>query len=254
MGPYVREQVVEHLPQPLLVALDDHRAVRVELELAARVEHARRLDRLARDLAELHRSALERTALVEPGEQEQVVDEKAHPTRLALDPGHCALEVLGALARAPVEELGVGAHGRKWRAQLVGGVGDEAPQPVLGRGALVERLLDLAEHRVEGPAEAPDLGARVVVLDALREVAAGDRRGRRLDPAERPQADADEPEAEQQDRREHGGGNGELDDEQPVQRVVCLVERRRDDQNLVRALDRLQLHAEARVAAGGIAP
>ena len=46
-------------------------------------------------------------------------------------------------------------------------------------------------------------------------------------------------------------GNGELHDEQPVQRVVRLVERRRDDQDLVRALDRLQLHAEARVAADG---
>ena len=61
-----------------------------------------------------------------------------------------------------------------------------------------------------------------------------------LDPPERPQADANEPEAEQEDGREHRRGDGELDDEQLVQRVVGLVQRHRDDEDLVRAVDRLE--------------
>ena len=47
-------------------------------------------------------------------------------------------------------------------------------------------------------------------------------------------------------------GNGDLDDEQPVQGVVGLVQRRGDDEKLVRAPDRLDLHAEARVAFDGV--
>ena len=66
-----------------------------------------------------------------------------------------------------------------------------------------------------------------------------------LDPAERPQADADEPEAEEEDGSEHRGGDGQLDDQQLVQRVVGLVQRCRNDEELVRALDLLELHPEA---------
>ena len=225
---------------------------RIELDLAARVERARCLDCVAGHVLELDGLALERPALVEPGEQEEVVDQEPHPPGLALDAVHRPLEIVRALAGAAVEELGIGPHGGKRRAQLVRRVGDEAAQPVLGRGALVERLLDLAEHRVERPAEAPDLGARVVVLDALREVAAGDRGSRLLDPAERPQADADEPEAEEEDGSEHRGGDRQLDDQQLVQRVIGLFQRCRDGEELVRALDRLELHPEARVAIHGV--
>ena len=105
---------------------------------------------------------------------------------------------------------------------------------------------------LSAPPSRPDLGARVVVLDALREIAAGDRGGRVLDPAERPQADAHEPEAEEEDGGEHRGGDRQLDDQQPVERVVGLVQRRGDDEELVRCPDRLELHAEARVAVDGV--
>ena len=246
--PHVREQVVQDLPQPLAVALHLDRLRRVELDLAAGVERAGRLDRVTCDLLDLDGLALERASLVEPGEQEQVVDEQSHPARLALDAGHRALEIVGPLARAAVEELRIGAHRGERRAQLVRGIGDEAPQPVLGRRPFVEGLLDLTEHGVEGATETPDLGARVVVFDALREIAARNRGGGGLDPAERPQPDTDEPEPEQEDSGEHGEGNSPLDDEQPVQGVVGLVQRRGDDEKLVRASDRLDLDAVARVA------
>ena len=225
---------------------------RVELDLAARVERARRLDRVARDVAELDGLALERPALVEAGEQEEIVDEQPHPPGLALDPGHRALEVVRPLARAAVEQLRVGAHGGKRRAQLVRRIGDEAAQPVLRRGALVERLLDLAEHRVERPAEPADLGARVVVLDALGEVAAGDRGGRRARSA---RAAAGRP------GRARGRAGGprraprrrrQLDEQQLVQRVVDVVERRGDDEELVVPRERLELHPEPRAPVDGV--
>ena len=184
MRAHVREEVVEDLAQPLAVALHLDGDRRVELDLPARVERPRRLDCVARHVLELDRLALERPALVEPGEQEEVVDEQPHPPGFALDAVHRPLEIFRALAGAAVEELSVRPHGGKRRAQLVRRVGDEAAQPVLGCGALVECLLDLAEHGVERSAEPAHLGARIVVLDALREIAAGDRGCRVLDPAE----------------------------------------------------------------------
>ena len=64
-------------------------------------------------------------------------------------------------------ELGVPADGRDRRAQLVRRVGDELPQPGLGRGPLVEGLLDAAEHPVEGHAEVAGLGAGRALGHAL---------------------------------------------------------------------------------------
>ena len=73
-----------------------------------------------------------------------------------------------------------------------------------------------------------------------------------LDPAEWPQADADEPEAEEEHRCEHRGGDRQLDDQQPVERVVGVLQRRGDDEELVRVPDRLELHAEPRIAFDGV--
>ena len=41
------------------------------------------------------------------------------------------------------------------------GVGDEPPHPLLVALTGVERLVDVVEQRVQGVADAPDLGARV---------------------------------------------------------------------------------------------
>ena len=68
-------------------------------------------------------------------------------------------------------------------------VGQEAPQAVLARLPLGEGALQPVEHRVERDPEPADLGARVDGLDAVREIAAGDRAGRVADPVERQQTD-----------------------------------------------------------------
>jgi hypothetical protein len=70
-------------------------------------------------------------SLVQPGEENQLLDEVAHPARFLLDPLHCVCEVVGPRRRAAPEQLGVPADDRDRGAQLVRGVRDEPPQPFL---------------------------------------------------------------------------------------------------------------------------
>ncbi len=147
------------------------------------------------------RLALERPAVVEARQEQQIVDEQAHALGLAADPLHRALEVVGPIGCAAVEELRVGTDGGQRRAQLVRGIRHEPPQLALGGLARAERRLDLGEHRVEGEAEAPHLGSGLGALDPPGEVARRDRRRGVADRVERLEAEPDEPEAEPGDRR-----------------------------------------------------
>ena len=161
VGAHVREEVVDHLAEPVAVA-GDERGGELDLDRALRLERPRRLDRLGDDRVERDRLELERPSLVEVGEQQQVLDEHAHPLGLAADPLHRALEVVGAVGGAAGEELGVGADRGERRAQLVRGVGDEAAELRLGGLERRHALLDLLEHRVEREARAgrPRCGPR----------------------------------------------------------------------------------------------
>ena len=235
MGADVREEVVDDLPEPVAVS-DDDRGLAVELDRALGIDRLGRLDSLADDVVQSHRLALERPAVVEPGEEQEVVDEKAHPLRLATDAPHRALEVVGALGGAPVVELGVRADSGPRRAELVRGVGDEASELPLRRRLRAERLFDPAEHRVQGEPETADLGALLCPLDPSREVAGGDRRGRLPDRVEGLETETDEPQAERDDRPEHDQRHDELDEEKPLERRVDVAERRRDDEHRLVAL------------------
>ena len=90
-----------------------------ERDLALRLDRPRRLDGFAHEVVELDGLALQRPALVEPGQEKQVVDEEAHALGLAADPRHRAGEVLGPLRGAALEELRVRAHRGERRAELV---------------------------------------------------------------------------------------------------------------------------------------
>ena len=175
------------------------------------------------DLGEVDRLALERPALVEPGEQQQVLDEHAHALALAADPGHRAGEVVGPPVGAALEQLGVGANGRERRAQLVRGVGDEAAQP--RSVASASKPLD-RQHRVQRQPEPADLGSLLRALDAA---ARGRRRRSRRPSCRSPRAAAAR--AGRSRARaptiagEHGGGDEQLDQEQPVQRAVDVAQR-----------------------------
>ena len=109
----------------------------------------------------------------------------------------------GSRRGADPEQLGVAADRRQRRAQLVRGVGEEAAQALLARAALGERLLQPREHRVQRQAEAADLGARLGVVDAPRQVARGDRAGRHADRVQRAQPEAHDPPGAEAEREQH---------------------------------------------------
>ena len=216
----VAQQVAEHLAQLVAVADDLGGAVDLQCDLAAGRGGAPVVDRVADERGEVELGVRRVGHLVEAGQGQQVLDQHAHPRRLVLDAPHRLLD-LGRVARgAHAEQLGVAADRGQRRAQLVRGVGDEAPQAILAGLALAEGPLEAVEHRVERDAQAADLGARVRRLDAVGEVAAGDRARRVPHAIQRQQADAhDEPRDEAQDDQ-HRRDHERLDDQQPLQRVV----------------------------------
>src|SRR5205823_5777107 len=82
----VVEQVVYDLAEPAFVSLQPGRAVRLELDRTIRIDGAGALHRFFDDPGEVHRLPLQGPALVEAGQQEQVVDQDSHPGCLRLDP------------------------------------------------------------------------------------------------------------------------------------------------------------------------
>lgn len=92
------------------------------------LEHNRRTQRHPSEALWL-RPGLQGAALVEPARSSR---SSARSPGLALHPPHGLPELNVAAQGALVPEVGVALDRREWGAQLVGGVGDEAPQPVLG--------------------------------------------------------------------------------------------------------------------------
>ena len=132
----VGQQVAEHLPQPVLVAKD-------KLGVVGQLEHppvpgachlgvARGVDGQPRHVDGL---AAQRPAGVEPGEQQQVVDEDAHPGGLGQYAAEGVRYLFWGVAGVPQAQLGVAADGGQGGAQLVAGVGGEPAQPGLARRA-----------------------------------------------------------------------------------------------------------------------
>ena len=106
--------------------------------------------RVGADALQVDRLRPQRPAPVQLGQQQEVLDQAAHPGRLLLDP----LERLappGLVGEAaPPQQLGVAPDGGERRAQLVRGVGHELAQALLGGRLLGEGPLDLGQHLVEG--------------------------------------------------------------------------------------------------------
>ncbi len=126
MRAHVREEIVDHLPQAVSIA--DHGClIEAAGDHTLRLEHSGGLHRLGHDVVKLDPLALERPALVEAGEQEQILDENAHSLGFARDPRHRALEVGRPLRGSAREQLGIGPHRCERSAELVRSVGDESP-------------------------------------------------------------------------------------------------------------------------------
>ena len=134
---------------------------------------------------------------VEPGEQQQVLDQVRHPLGLGLDPAHRERGVRRHRVALAPGQLGVAADGGERVAQLVRGVGDELAHLGLARLPRGERVLDVVEHVVERLPHPADLRGRVGVLgrdaDGQRDLAPVERElrdllGGRGDPVQRAQA------------------------------------------------------------------
>ena len=185
VGERVGDQVADHLPQPGLVAQHDRdvgeRLVQVQGDRAGRLDGAGVVDGVAGDLGEVDGADGERPLLVQPGQQQQVLDEQAHAGALGLDAAHQAPDVVLRAHGALAVELGEAADRGQRRPQLVAGVGDEAAHPVLGAAGLrlggllgPEGALDPGEHAVERRRQPADLGPVVA-----RRARAGTGRRRR---------------------------------------------------------------------------
>lgn len=101
-------------------------------------------------------------------------------------------------------------------AQFVAGVGDEAPQAILGAVALGERGLDLGEHHVQRGREPADLGVGGGDIDATGVVACGDLSGGPLDLGEGTQPEPDQYHPGRCGDRENEQTDGEADQREPA--------------------------------------
>ena len=140
---------------------DDHRFGSVEEHLAVRGGGGGVGARIGGENGEVDGRALRRPGLVEPGQQQQVLDQAVHAGRLLFDPAHHRGLVHLIGDGAEPEELGEPLDRGQWRPELVGGISEELAKLLLGLGPGAEGLLDLVEHGVEGQAELTDLGATV---------------------------------------------------------------------------------------------
>ena len=228
--------------QPVGVAGDGERFVgQVELPAVAGPGDVRVADRVDGHGGQVDRLGGQRAAGVQPGQQQQVVDEAGHPGALRLDPAQRVRHVGRHLLAAPAGHLGVPADGCEGCTQLVAGVGDELAYPRLAGLPGGERGGDVAEHPVERAADLPDLGAGIGVggrdphgqgdLAAVQRQF-GDPGGGGGDAVERAQRDADDERAEGTGDDQAGADHPGLRDEHPHDRVVHLGQRDRENQDV----------------------
>jgi len=146
--------------QPVLVTAEgDRLAGQVEVPLVGGAGYPRVVGGLERQPGEVDRLVGECAAGVEPGEQQQVIDQPAHPLRRGL---HAAQRVAGVL-RGAQAEFSVAADAGDRGAQFMARVGDELAQLVFAGLPAVERVFDVAKHPVERRAELADFGPGVGV-------------------------------------------------------------------------------------------
>ena len=182
VGQRVGQQVGQHLPQPGLVALHEHRLGRVQRHLPRGMRGRGVEHRVGGQGGKVDRFQGQGPALVEAGQQQQVLDQAAHAGALLADAAHDVVELV-RVDRPLAPQVGEPADGGDGGAQLVGRVGDELAQLRLGGSLLVE-------HHVEGPGEVVRLGPGGTAPDPPRPVAAGDRIGDLGHLGDRPQAEA----------------------------------------------------------------
>ena len=216
--PHVRQEVVEHLPEPPLITVDDERAASELEPVAARVvDHPRRIDGVVDQNTKIDGLAIQRARFVEPGEEQQVFDEPRHALALALDRRHRLCEIRGVPVGATPKQLGIAADRRQRSPKLVRRIGEEPAKSLLGRITLCERRLDLLEHPVDRARHATDLGTRRGGRNTLGEVAGGNRVCGRGDAEQWSEALLQDEGGNHRERRQDDCRNPQVDREQVAQ-------------------------------------
>ena len=93
----VAHQVPDDLPQPRLVADDQERGARLDRQVdgPGRRQQPRVVHRVGGQREHVDRLPGQRPLLVQPGQQQQVLDEQAHPGGFLLHPDHDPVQVTG---------------------------------------------------------------------------------------------------------------------------------------------------------------
>ena len=235
----VAHEVGHHLAEAVLVAVDDDASLGRGSHRPAGRHGACVGGGVDREHPEVDGLSFQRPALVEPGQQEEVVDELSHPPRLGLGAPHRLVAFRGVVESPAAVQLRVAADGRHRRPQLVRGVGDELPEPFLRRLLIGERPLQPGEHRVQRLPELSGLGAGGSVGHPLGEIGATrDGRGGPRHRLERAHAEPQDPERHEAEDGQDDRGGDDLDGDQPPDGGVDVVERDRS-------------HADLPVVAGG---
>jgi len=196
----VAQQVRQDLVQPVLITADhDGLCWQVEHPPVVRARDPGVICHVDRQPGHIDRCAVERTACVEPSQQEQVIDQSAHSRRFGVDAAERAANLGPKVVAGAQGQLGVPADPGERCAQLVAGVRDELPQPGLRRLPLRERGLHVTEHLVQRLPQPANLGARVGCRYPLRQRDFAAPQGQRAhlgrgggDAGERPEREPDQ--------------------------------------------------------------
>ena len=131
VGPGVGQQVGQHLVQPGAVAGDRHRLLgQVQPPAVVGPGDPGVGHRVDDQHGQVDLVGGQRAPGVQPGQQQQVVDQGGHPRGLGLDPAQRVRDGLGVVLVA-AGQFGVAADGGQRGAQFVRGVGDELADPGL---------------------------------------------------------------------------------------------------------------------------
>ncbi len=132
MGAGVREQVGEHLLKSALIASEHHGLLgKLQYPAVFRPGGVGVAHRVEDQTGQVHRLGRQRASRVQPGEQQQVVNELTHAHGFAADPAEGAPHRVRHRLTAAQRQLRVPADRGHRGPQLMAGVGSEPAQPLL---------------------------------------------------------------------------------------------------------------------------
>ena len=196
-------QVGDHLLERLRVSRHSDPRLDVARLHRAPVVQTQLVQRLVDELVELERLSAGHLAGLEPGKGKKIVNEPGHARAFLLHRRQRSLEGLGIHDVAPAENVDIAGNRRQWRAQLVGGIGDEVAHLFLGLPADLEGMVDAGGHLVEGDRQGADLITSLRHGDPLFVIAGRQGPGRGGHLVERVERPADDQRTQESGHQQH---------------------------------------------------